>query len=329
MQEGLQKMHKKSNKKISARHISSRQDYFWGWLFVIPALSFFLLFIGFPAVDTFIGTFFSYDLLNVWNRQFVGLQNYLKLLEDPIFRIAVRNNLFFIILSIILQISIGLILAAILSRGVRKGSTIFKTIIFTPIVFSTVAVSLIWKLMYDPNIGAIENLVWSINDGLDGLCKNISFLCTDLRLSTPINGFLGEKWAIFSIIFVGSWQYTGYMMVILLAGMSSISDDLYEAAKMDGVSGLQAFFHITLPLLKNILTLCFLLTIIGAIKVYDQVYVLTLGGPGNASEVLGTYIYKNAFNMNQIGYANTLSMILLITALFLGILQWRISKQGG
>ncbi len=322
-------MRKKSNKKISARHISARQDYFWGWLFVIPALSFFLLFIGFPAVDTVIGTFFSYDLLNVWNRQFVGLQNYLKLLEDPIFRIAIRNNIFFIILSIILQIGIGLILAAILSRGVRKGSTIFKTIIFTPIVFSTVAVSLIWKLMYDPNIGAIENLVWSINDGLDGLCENVSFLCMNVRLSTPANGFLGEKWAIFSIIFVGFWQYTGYMMVILLAGMSGISDDLYEAAKMDGVSGLQAFFHITLPLLKNILTLCFLLTIIGAIKVYDQVYVLTLGGPGNASEVLGTYIYKNAFNMNQIGYANTLSVILLITALFLGILQWRISKQGG
>ena len=139
---------------------------------------------------------------------------------------------------------------------------------------------------------------------------------------------LGDpRLVIFSILVVACWQYTGYVMVIVLAGMQSVSQELYEAAALDGATEVRKFISVTLPSIRNVIIAVILITMIGAIKVFDLVYTLTRGGPANASQVMSTYIYYNAFTVNRAGYASALSVVLLIIALILGVLQLRLSSR--
>ena len=129
------------------------------------------------------------------------------------------------------------------------------------------------------------------------------------------------------VLIVAAWQYTGFMMVLILAGLQAIPKDLYEAAALDGARGLRAFWSITLPSLRNVLIVAVLITTIGGFKVFDLIYVLTGGGPANATQVLGTYIYLQAFNLTNMGYANAIAVVLLMIAVLLGWLQLKVSRQ--
>jgi raffinose/stachyose/melibiose transport system permease protein len=210
----------------------------------------------------------------------------------------------------VLQVGIGTVLAAILDRGLSTGSTFFRTIIFMPMVVSAVAVALIWLIILDPNIGILNAIVKS------------------LGLAPPQRGWLGDpNISIWMVLVVAAWQYTGFMMVLILAGLQGIPKELYEAGALDGARGLKAFWFITLPSIRNVLLVAVLITTIGGFKVFDLIFVLTQGGPANATQVLGTYIYLQAFNLTNMGYANTVAVVLLAIAVVLGWMQLKASRR--
>jgi raffinose/stachyose/melibiose transport system permease protein len=274
-----------------------------------PALLLFAVFILAPVGLTVTGSFFDFGLTSpTW--EFAGLDNYLFAVNDAVFWLSLRNNLIFVFGSIILQIGTGTLLAAILDRGIRRGSTVFRTIIFAPMVVSSVAVGLIWLMILDPNIGPLNAIV------------------KGLGLSPPTRGWLGDPdVAIWMLLVVAAWQYTGFMMVLVLAGLQGVPTEIYQAAALDGARGIRAFFYITLPSIRNILIVAVLITTIGAFKAFDIIYVTTQGGPANATQVLGTYIYLQAFRIGNMGYANALAVVLLIIAFVLGWMQIRYSRR--
>lgn len=274
-----------------------------------PALVLFAVFILIPVVLTVIGSFFAFGLTSPsWS--FVGIDNYVRAARDSVFWLALRNNLIIVFGSIATQIGFGTLLAAILDRGIRRGSTFFRTLIFAPMVISSVAVGLIWLMIFDPNIGPLNALVKSVG------------------LTPPMLGWLGDpNLAIWMFLVVAAWQYTGFMMVLILAGLQGVPNEIYQAAALDGARGVRAFWYITLPNLRNILIVAVLITTIGAFKVFDLIYVTTRGGPAHATEVLGTYIYQQAFNIGNMGYADAIAVFLLLIAMVLGLLQLRYSRR--
>jgi raffinose/stachyose/melibiose transport system permease protein len=278
-------------------------------LMLAPALLLCGIFIFVPAALTIVGSFYTFGLTSQ-NWVWAGLDNYAQAALDPIFWVALRNNGIIVIGSIVLQVGIGTVLAAILDRGLPRGSTFFRTIIFMPMVVSAVAVALIWLIILDPNIGILNALV-----------KN-------LGLTPPQRGWLGDpNISIWMVLIVAAWQYTGFMMVLILAGLQGIPKEHYEAAALDGARGLKAFWYITLPSIRNVLLVAVLITTIGGFKVFDFVFVLTQGGPANATQVLGTYIYLQAFNLNNMGYANAIAVVLLAIAVVLGWMQLKASRR--
>ena len=268
-------------------------------ILLIPALIFCTIFIFIPAFWAIVGSFYSYGMTSLNDWKWVGFDNYIKASQDEFFWIALKNNFIIVFASIVLQVGVGTILAAILDRGIKYGKVIFRTIIFTPMVISSVAVSII----------------------LNSILKAIG-------LPTPSMGWLGDPdISIWMIMIVAGWQNTGFMMVLILAGLQGVSKEVYDAAEIDGATGVKAFWYITLPMIRNIIIVAILITTIGAFKVFDFVYVLTQGGPSNATQVLGTYIYLQAFNLLHMGYANALSVVLLIIALILGWFQLKASRR--
>jgi ABC-type sugar transport system permease subunit len=274
-----------------------------------PALGLCAIFIFIPAVLAIIGSFYTFGITSQ-NWQPAGISNYTKAFADPIFWIALRNNLIIVFGSITLQVGFGTILAALLDRGLPRGATIFRTIIFAPMVVSAVAVAVIWQVILDPNVGALNTLI------------------TMIGLTPPTLGWLGDPTiSIWVVLLIAAWQYTGFMMVLILAGLQGIPKELYEAASLDGAKGFTAFRHITLPSIRNVLIVAVLITTIGGFKVFDLIYATTQGGPANATQVLGTYIYLQAFNLGNMGYANAISVILLLIAVVLGYLQIKVSRR--
>ena len=294
-------------KSRTSRH--GRRQWLDAYVLVAPALVMFFVFIIYPLLSTIYLSLYDYGLTDARLR-FVGVGNFVELGSDPVFWRALGNNLTILAVSVIVQVGLGLILAALIDRGARWGRSIFRTLNFAPVVMSAVAVGILWQLIYDPTVGLANRFV-----ALFGIAP-------------PSQGWLGDpRLAIFSILVVACWQYTGYVMVIVLAGMQSVSQELYEAAALDGAGEVRKFISVTLPSIRNVIIAVVLITMIGAVKVFDLVYILTRGGPANASQVLSTYIYYNAFTVNRAGYASAISVVLLVIALILGVLQLRLSSR--
>jgi len=274
-----------------------------------PALGLCAVFIFIPAILAIAGSFYTFGITSrEWEP--AGLSNYTRAFADPIFWIALRNNLIIVVGSIVLQVGFGTILAALLDRGLPRGATIFRTIIFAPMVVSAVAVAVIWQVILDPNAGALNTIIKAVG------------------LTPPTLGWLGDpNISIWVVLVIACWQYTGFMMVLILAGLQGIPKELYEAAALDGAKGLTAFRHITLPSIRNVLIVAVLITTIGGFKVFDLIFATTQGGPANATQVLGTYIYLQAFNLGNMGYANAISVILLLIAVVLGWVQITVSRK--
>lgn len=285
-----------------------------GHMLVLPACLIFGGFVLWPMVLTIYDSFFTFSLVGA-ARRFVGGANYAAMLGDPVFWLALRNNVFILVGSVVVQVGLGTVIAAILDRGIKHGTVFLRTVVFAPMVMSMVAVSLLWAMIYHPLFGLAP-----------AMARNLGF-------TLPAAGILGDPVTVnWAILAVACWQYTGFVMVIMLAGMQAIPEELYQAARLDGARGLRAFVHITLPGIRNVLVVATLITMIGAFKVFDLIYVLTGGGPGNASQVLGTYIYENAFTLGRMGYASAMAVVLMAIAVSLGIIQLRVSRtsvQGG
>jgi ABC-type sugar transport system permease subunit len=274
-----------------------------------PALLLLGVFVLAPTALVLVGSLHDFSLTSRdWT--FVGGANFARAFGDEVFWTALRNNLIIVVGSIVLQVGMGTVLAAILDRGITVGRTLLRTIIFAPMVISSVAVGLIWTIILDPNVGPMNAAV------------------RGMGLEPPRLGWLGDPAiAIWVVLVIAAWQYTGFMMVLILAGLQAVPKELYQAAALDGATGLRAFWHITLPSIRNVLIVAVLITTVGGFKVFDLIFVTTGGGPANATQVLGTFIYLQAFNIGAMGYADAISVVLLVIAVALGWLQLRVSRR--
>jgi ABC-type sugar transport system permease subunit len=266
------------------------------YLLLLPAVLAFAGYILYPILHTCLLSFYSWSTVNRVMLP-VGWQNYANLLHDPNFWVALRNNGLFIILSVAIQLPLALLIAVGVGSSLRRHQ-VLRTLFFAPFVMPVVAVGLVWKLIYEPNLGALNAFLTAIN------------------LPQWAGGWLGESTlAIFAVIAVSCWRYIGFHMMIVLAGVQAIEDDIYEAARLDGASGWQTFVHITLPMLRRVLLVDALLITVGSVKIFDLVKVMTDGGPGYASDVLATFMYRAAFTEDRMGYSAAIAVIMLLVTL--------------
>ncbi|MGF0220894.1 MULTISPECIES: carbohydrate ABC transporter permease [Bacillus amyloliquefaciens group] len=280
------------------------------YLFLAPALIF-LLFVYIPIIENVFFSLFEWSSFQP-EKTFIGFKNYIDLFHDPVFFTALRNNVLYAVISLICQVGGGLILAAVLEdRLVRKWSPFFRTVFFLPVVISMTVIALLFDFIYNPEIGLLNQLLEAV--GLDELTR----------------AWLGdENTAMLSVIFVSQWQSVGYIAMLYIVSIQSIPAELYESAQLDGAGKIQQFFHITVPQTKEMSFVAVVMTLTGAFTVFNEPYILTGGGPGNASEVLSTFLYKSAFTKDMMGYASAIATVVLLLTLALSLIQMKFFKTG-
>jgi raffinose/stachyose/melibiose transport system permease protein len=274
-----------------------------GWLFVLPPLLIYVLFVVVPFLQSIIISFTD------WNgvrpvMEWIGFGNYTRLLQDPLFRRALWHNGIWVVVGTIAPIVISLSLAMLLWPRTR-GRTLFQSAFFMPQVLSTVAVALIWSRVYHPLSGVLNQILDAIGLG---------------HITT---GWLGESHtALPAVLIAAIWAYFGFALTVIMAGLQTINMELIDAAKVDGANAWNRFIHVIIPELRYVLTMIIGYTLIGGFNVFDIVWVMTQGGPANATEVVSTLLYRKAFVEGQVSYgtsmAVTLAMIsLVISATFI------------
>jgi len=276
------------------------------WLFLLPSAVLFLVFTALPVVSAFLISFTRWDLFNT--PVFAWLDNYLTLFNDPIFRQVLGNTAFYVACAVPLQMLLGLLCALGLNRGL-VGQSFFRIVYFLPVVTSTVAVGLVWAWLFNSNFGLI-------NMGLS------------LLGATELPKWLvSSRWAMPAVITVSVWQGLGYAMVLFLAGLQNIRQDIYEAAALDGATGWQRFWRITLPLLSPMTFFVLIISIIGSFQIFELVYVMTKAGPANATNTLVYFIYQNGFMFYRMGYASAAAMVLFLIVLVATLVQYRMQDR--
>ncbi|EGD49076.1 binding-protein-dependent transport systems inner membrane component [Ruminiclostridium papyrosolvens DSM 2782] len=264
-------------------------------IFVLPAFIFYTVFVLFPIGYNVYLSFFRTNLMG--NSTFIGITNYINLINDQFFVMAFKNNIFLMIGSLLAHLPLALFFANALFQKI-KGSKIFQYVFFLPTVICGVAVGMMFNFVYNSEFGIVNKILDIINLG-------------NLKMGWLNN----EKTVMYALIFVIMWRFVGYHMVIQLAAMKSIPESLYESASLEGATRWQQFRNITFPLIRNILKIDTILIITGSIKYYDLVAVMTKGGPNHASEVMSTYMFYQGFRTMKFGYASAIGIILLILCL--------------
>ena len=276
------------------------------YLFLLPAFLILGLTVFFPALQAFYFSFFKYDLLQP--PQWVGVDNFLRLWTDPTFWKTLRNTGLYLfgVVPILVIFPLGL---AILVNQKLTGIYWFRAIYYIPVIVSVVVAGIAWKWLYSET-GLLNQIIKYVASSM----FPASSIPTIPWLTSP-------NWALFSVMIVTIWKGLGYYMVIYLAGLQSIPKELYEAASLDGSEGWQQHFDITLPLMKPYLILVGVISAISATKVFEEVYVMTQGGPANSSKTLVYYLYEQAFQNLDIGYACTIGLVLFLIVFIFSILR--------
>lgn len=278
------------------------------WLLALPALAVFAFYITWPLIHTVVLSAYSWSALSPV-KTLEGAGNYVELARDPVLRTALINNGLWIVLSLVIQLPLAMLLAVGIGSTLRR-HRVLRTVYFSPLIIPAVAVGLIWTLFYEPNFGALNALL----EGL-GLERWAAGWLGDTKLATPC------------IIAVSCWRYTGFHMMILLAGLQAIPEDIYEAAVIDGAGPWRTFRHITLPLMKRVVLVDALLITVGSVKIFDLIWVMTGGGPNHASEVLATYMYRAAFSDDRMGYSAAIATVMLVLTMIATVIYLRLTPQ--
>jgi raffinose/stachyose/melibiose transport system permease protein len=277
-------------------------------LFIIPAMFFYGTFNLLGIVRTFYYSFMDWKGISS-NMTFIGLENYFVILKDGAFWNSVKNNLILVVVSVCVQIPGGLLLALLVNAKNIKGIKFFRTVFFMPRLLSTVATGIMWILFYDPTFGLLAKIIKALG----------------LNISTA---FLQGKSALYAILFVVCWIYIPYYMIIIRAGLTNISEELYEASKIDGANGWQAFWSITMPLITPTLRSAAVLSLVGSLKYFDLFYVMMGGAPNENTELMATYMYKRGFTQFKMGYASTVAALMfLISFIFTCIFLYATSGK--
>jgi ABC-type sugar transport system permease subunit len=310
----------------SRRRPLSRSQQWFAASALTPIMLYMMAFTLLPMIWAVLITFFRYSptrqggVLGLGGgNPFVGLSNYADLFSDSpsgkLFRIAVKNTLIFALAVLPLNLALTLPLAALIESINERLKTIFRTIYFLPTVTSLVAVSLVWGVIYNPTFGLLNLVLRAL--GLKGMAW----------LSDPQTKVLGIALPMLCLIITYVWQDMGYNLVIFIAGLQSIPDVFHEAARVDGANAWQRFWLITLPLLRPTLTFVIVMTMLSSWQVFVIFYVMTRGGPGNATRTLVLHIYETAFRHQEMGLAATMAMALFLMILVTTLVQLRVLRQ--
>ena len=268
-------------------------------LFLLPAFVVFAVFFAYPVISSFYFSLTKWDGINP-ELKFIGLANFQKLMGDRHFWTALRNTFRYAILVTVIQNVLGLILALAVTSKVYRG---FRVLFLAPPLLSSIAIGSIWSYMYAPN-GAVNSLLTLA--GLEGLAQD--------WLGNP-------RLALYSLVVANIWKWTGMAMIIYLAGIQAIPKTIHEAASIDGVDVWQRFRHVTFPLIAPAFTINVVLSMIGSLKVFDIIYIMTQGGPGRATESITTYIFSRAFEANKFGYGTAIAVVMFAIILALSLVQ--------
>jgi multiple sugar transport system permease protein len=281
-----------------------------GFFFAAPALAAILVFFFVPVAAAIVLSFTDFDIYAVSSRanlRFVAFGNYTRLLRDPLFWTALKNTFYFVIVGGPLTIAVSLGAALLLNARLVRFKGLFRTVFFLPVVTTLVAVSVVWRYVYHPRFGLLNRAL-----GVVGI--------------PPIDWLGDPVWAMPAIILMAAWKNFGFNMVIFIASLQAIPERLYEAAAVDGAGNVAQFRHVTLPLLAPTFVFVTVISMIGYFQLFAEPYVMTQGGPSNATLSIVLYMYEQGFRWWNMGYATAIAFVLFAIIVAMTLLQRRVSR---
>ena len=290
-----------------------RGNYAWIALFLAPTLAVFLLFILWPLLASLYYSFFQWNGLGAWPTYWVGLRNYEDLLKDRRFWNAFKNTIVFVVVNNAIKLPLTLVMAYMLNNPRLRFSNAYRTGLFLPMVSSTAIIGIVMTFILNPWNGPLNQML--VNAGI---------------LPQPADFLGNQNSALLVVILVEVWHYSGQYIIYWLAGLQSIPRDLYDAAEVDGANSVQTFFRITIPALKPVIIIVTLLGVVMSLRVFDIVMAMTGGGPAYATDVIGTFIYRNAFGTAapRIGYSSAVAVLFGLLIMVVGMFQGKIVGRG-
>jgi multiple sugar transport system permease protein len=283
-----------------------KRRWHYAYLFISPVLIFFGLFRVYPSIQTLVFSFFNVNLI-ARKYDWVALHNFALLVQDSDFIKGIANTFIYTVYIVVFGVFLGMILASLFTSKMKLAG-LFKAVYFVPFITATVAAAVVWSYLYDPKFG-LFNMILKM-------------------LGLPIRHWLTHsKEALGSIIIFSIWKYLGYNIIIFVAGLQNIPDAFYEAATIDGAGSVTKFFRITVPLLAPTIVFVVIYNTILALKVFDQVFVLTAGGPAKASTVVVLELYEMAFVHYRFGYAASMAFVLFLLIMIITVLQYTVSRR--
>jgi multiple sugar transport system permease protein len=282
-----------------------------GWAFAAPFVILFGVFLALPILASFVLSFTSFgirDLSNPIGASFIGVDNYARLLSDDKFWKSLFNTIYFVVVGVPLTLGIGLLIASALSRGITRFRTAFRVGYYLPVITSIVAIAVIWRFLLNPDIGLINVVLRQVGiNGPDWLASK--------TLAMP------------SIIAMAVWRNLGFAMVVFIAGLQAIPVTLYEAASIDGAGRWAAFRYVTLPMLRPTILFMLVITTIGYLQLFEEPFVMTAGGPLDATLSVTMYMYQQGFTFFHQGYASAIAYVLFVIVAVIAFLQFRFLRE--
>jgi multiple sugar transport system permease protein len=282
-----------------------------GWLFVTPALLLIGVFFVIPVIAAFLLSFTDFDIYSIGDpadTRFIGLANYGALASSPLFWKALRNTAYYVAVGGPLSVLASLVAAVLLNSRLTRWKPFFRSAFFAPWVTTLVAVALVWRYIYHPHYGPLNALLGVFGIG-------------------PIDWLGSSHWAMPAIILVSIWKNFGYNMLIFLAGLQTIPEELYEAADLDGAGAWHRFRHVTVPMLGPTFLFVGIVTMISAFQIFSEPYVMTQGGPLNSTLTLVLYMYEQGFRWWRLGFAAAVAVVLFLLTLVGTLVQWGLRRE--
>lgn len=281
------------------------------WMFLLPAISMIAVFFAIPVIASFALGFTDFDIYSLADTdavRVVGLRNYQRLVTSPLFWQAFRNTCVFAFVGGPLSVVVSLGAALLVNARTTRFKPFFRSVLFMPFVTTLVAVAIVWRYLYHPQYGLLN---WVL--GFVGL--------------GPVDWLGNPSWAMPAIILVAVWKGFGYNMLVLIAGLQNVPEDLYEAARLDGASGWQQFWYITLPMLRPTMLFVGIITMVGYFQLFAEPYVMTQGGPLRSTTSLVLLMFEEGFRWWRMGYAAAVAVALFIIILLVTLLQHRVQRE--
>jgi multiple sugar transport system permease protein len=284
----------------------ARRNALIGWSFILPNFLGFALLTLVPILVLFYMSMTNWNVFGTAN--WVGLENFQRLVGDGSFRIALFNTLYYSVLHIPLTFVVALGLALLLNSKLR-GVAFFRTAAFFPYITSIVAIAIVWNLLFSPDYGPINEILRAVG------------------FENPPGWLTSSDWAMPAVVIVSTWRDMGYYMILFLAGLQTVPRELHEAARMDGANAIQRFFNVTMPSLRPTTFFVTVMLTINSFKIFDLILVMTEGGPGQSTLVLSQFIYTKGFEESQFGYASAASVALFFLCITVTVAQFLANKR--